>query len=313
MAKLFLSWSGRQSKEIASLLKQYLESLPLSVDIFFSDADIVSGARARQVIDSALETFNLGLVVITADNLESPWIHFEAGALTKVPEVSAVIPLLFDVDISALKQPLAAFQGRKFNEAGILQLVRDLHALDPIRASAEVAVGAARGQFEQFKVSVDAVLQLPPENPGSPVAAPVALDEIRSTLDEVVTIVRELARTETGPVHQPPAGSVVPLNIMINDLRYLRQSRTEARALGIGSPCILMSLKGGWQVIRECRSHDNEFRRALANIRTFFYVLVNDEPAPGASLLDVPNNPPAPREEGSVDATVIVAPVVLGG
>lgn len=53
---------------------------------------------------------------------------FEAGALTKARVGSKLIPLLFDLEISALTPPLSQFQAKKFDQQGLSELVKSLNS-----------------------------------------------------------------------------------------------------------------------------------------------------------------------------------------
>ena len=82
--KIFLSWSGPQSRAIAEALNDWLRRVIQAVKPFYSP-DIEKGAKWSNEIDAALEGTSFGIICLTPDNLNSPWIHFEAGALSKTP------------------------------------------------------------------------------------------------------------------------------------------------------------------------------------------------------------------------------------
>ena len=48
-------------------------------------------------LTKALEGKRFGILCITPENQENPWIHFEAGALWKADEERRVCPLLYDI------------------------------------------------------------------------------------------------------------------------------------------------------------------------------------------------------------------------
>jgi hypothetical protein len=66
--------------------------------------------------------------------VNSPWVLFEAGALTKSLDTSKVIPLLLDLEFSDISGPLAQFQAKKLTKAGVSEVVHSLQvsADDPV-------------------------------------------------------------------------------------------------------------------------------------------------------------------------------------
>jgi len=78
-------------------------------------------ALGRELAES-----HFGIICLTAENLESPWILFEAGAVARSLE-ARVVPLLFGIKPSDLAGPLAQFQSVEANRAGIERLVGDLY------------------------------------------------------------------------------------------------------------------------------------------------------------------------------------------
>jgi hypothetical protein len=62
-----------------------------------SDEDIETGARWAEAIGSNLSDSNYGIVVVTKDNQQKPWLLFEAGALSKAIKEARVVPLLADL------------------------------------------------------------------------------------------------------------------------------------------------------------------------------------------------------------------------
>lgn len=93
--KIFISWSGENSKEIAKELKNTLEKGIFGkskLECFVSDVDISSGDDWWNKIKNELKECKLGIVCITKENIKAPWIFFESGAM--VARDLKVIPLL---------------------------------------------------------------------------------------------------------------------------------------------------------------------------------------------------------------------------
>src|SRR5262245_11670843 len=59
---------------------------------------------------------------MTEENLEAPWIMFEAGAISRVVE-GRVCPIVFDCNKTDLVGPLASFQATAFNKTEVRQLL----------------------------------------------------------------------------------------------------------------------------------------------------------------------------------------------
>jgi len=135
--RIFFSWSGERSRQTAEILSQWLKKVIQAVDPWMSH-EMEKGSRWIQEIPMNLETSRMGIICLTNENLESPWLLFEAGALSKTQEAK-VCTFLLDVSHSDVEYPLAQFQHTTFEKDDIKRLVRtvneqvrkeDEHALD---------------------------------------------------------------------------------------------------------------------------------------------------------------------------------------
>ena len=121
--KVFISWSGERSRALAEVLRRWLPAVIQVVKPYYSPDDTVKGARWSTEIAKELENSRVGLICVTPENLDAPWLLFEAGALSKLGK-SRVCPILFGVDPTDIKGPLVQFQAAKFEKADILRVVR---------------------------------------------------------------------------------------------------------------------------------------------------------------------------------------------
>lgn len=124
--RVFISWSGERSKALAIAFRDWLPLVLHYVEPWLSEADIEAGERWAQSVAKELSASNFGIVCVTSENVNSPWVLFEAGALTKSLETSRVIPLLLDLEFSDISGPLAQFQAKKLTRAGIGEVVHSL-------------------------------------------------------------------------------------------------------------------------------------------------------------------------------------------
>ena len=131
--KLFISFSGERSHLLASALKDWLPHVIHTLKssrIWLSDRDIQPGKAWGRELSDVLGTAALGLICVTPENLSAPWIHFEAGALSKrVDDRSKVIPFLFGLQPRDVKDgPLGLFQAVTADRDGVLRMLRSLNA-----------------------------------------------------------------------------------------------------------------------------------------------------------------------------------------
>lgn len=111
--KVFISWSGERSRELAQALHGWIPLVLHNVEPWLSEADIEAGERWAEVVAKELSDSNFGVICVTRENVASPWILFEAGALAKTMQGSRVIPLLLDLEFTDITGPLAQFRPRK--------------------------------------------------------------------------------------------------------------------------------------------------------------------------------------------------------
>lgn len=127
--KVFISWSGEASRRAADLLRKYLPCMIQDLQPVMSQHDLSSGVRWSEQLSRELEKSNFGIICLTPDNLLSPWVLFEAGALTKHVEGRACCLLLRGLGPADVSGPLAQFQNRLFSWEDFRKLIFDINAL----------------------------------------------------------------------------------------------------------------------------------------------------------------------------------------
>lgn len=126
--KIFVSWSRDRSSQAALALKNWLPKVVQQADPW-SSQDIESGQRWGSEVDARLSETDFGILCLTRENLEQPWILFEAGALAKrVQDKARVVPYLID-DISPteLDPPLSLLQATKSDKGGTWRLIKSIN------------------------------------------------------------------------------------------------------------------------------------------------------------------------------------------
>ena len=130
--EIFISWSGTRGEALAKSLGKWLPKVVQSLKPWVSASDIEKGARWLKEISEKLDKTNFGILCLTPENINEPWILFEAGALSKALGTASVCPILFGFSPSELAGPLSQFQATKLDQEDMLKLLQTINkALGP--------------------------------------------------------------------------------------------------------------------------------------------------------------------------------------
>lgn len=126
--KVFLSWSQSRSEKLARALRDWLPGVIQVVEPWMSAKDIEAGSRWSKNIAEQLEASRFGIICVTPENQNAPWILFEAGVLAKSMENAYVCPYLYDLSPSDLSNgPLSQFQAKQANEYQTWELAQTIN------------------------------------------------------------------------------------------------------------------------------------------------------------------------------------------
>lgn len=126
--KVFLSWSGQRSKEVANLLSDWLCCVIQASRPWISTRDLDRGSLWFGEINDQLKDTTVGIICLTQENKARPWILFEAGALAKGLSTSRVCTLLVDLESKDIEDPLAQFNHTFPTRESVLGLVKTLNS-----------------------------------------------------------------------------------------------------------------------------------------------------------------------------------------
>jgi hypothetical protein len=121
--EVFISWSGEKSRKSAEVLRDWLPSVIQAVIPYYTPKDIDKGQRWSNDIAGKLDASQFGIILVTRDNLDAPWILFEAGALSKNIGLAHVCPILLDLKPTDLSGPLVQFQATQFAKDDMRKLI----------------------------------------------------------------------------------------------------------------------------------------------------------------------------------------------
>ncbi|OGA48709.1 MAG: hypothetical protein A3F74_20830 [Betaproteobacteria bacterium RIFCSPLOWO2_12_FULL_62_58] len=215
--KVFIAWSKAPSLKVAEGLRAWLPLAINSLEPFLSTNDVRSGQRWFSEIGKQLQETKFGILCLTPEGKDAPWLLFEAGALSKIVAESHVVPLLIGLDRVQIEGPLSQFQGPPVTRDGMKKLIQDMNDLtekplkDPILSSA----------FDMFWAEIEPVIRSAEEDVKFP-AAPAKrrpqdemieeiLNAVRShgiSLDQIATRIEQIA-PPTGFLGVPPGSGML--------------------------------------------------------------------------------------------------------
>lgn len=125
---VFISWSGDRSRTVALKLREWLPRVVQSAKPWMSDADIAKGSRGLNELTKTLYAMKVGITCLSPDNLEAPWLLFEAGAISKaIDDTSRLCTYLLDgLKPEDVKPPMGMFQATKATKQDTRKLIQTI-------------------------------------------------------------------------------------------------------------------------------------------------------------------------------------------
>ena len=221
--KVFISWSGKTSEEVAKVLKECIPCVIQSVEPYFSSADIDKGARWSNDIAKELQDASFGILCVTKENLFSAWLNFEAGALSKSMDQSKVCPFLFDLKPSDIQNsPILQFQMTSTNKDEVFKLFKSINAnLNEKKLNDELLSKA----FEAFWPTIDEKLRSISSKVTTPTQNKKDKENEQAPIEEILELIRYQHKLLKSPEELLPPqylqsilniNRMVPRNIMMD-------------------------------------------------------------------------------------------------
>jgi hypothetical protein len=126
--KIFISWSGNRSRAVAEIISDWIKCVIQASQPWISTRDIDRGAIWFSEINEKLKDTSIGIICLTQDNKNKPWILFETGALAKGLTTNRVCTFLIDLEPSDLRDPLAQFNHTTPNRNSLWELVKTINS-----------------------------------------------------------------------------------------------------------------------------------------------------------------------------------------
>lgn len=200
--KVFISWSGEFSRKVAECLSIWIQIIIQTVDVFYSPEDIEKGENWGNRLSKELEESNFGVICLTPENVTAPWIHFEAGALSKATD-SRVSAIMLDITPSDIKGPLARLQNTACNREDFFRLFQSINNSSNSPLKPEILRNAFNNSCERLMSDIDSIIKdytscTPAPEEGD--AAHGARDSDSEAIQEILRIVRNLDNSRNSPI-----------------------------------------------------------------------------------------------------------------
>jgi hypothetical protein len=167
--KVFISWSGERSKLVAELLDDWIQCVIQAVDPWMSSKDIDRGALWFTEISDQLANTTVGIVCLTKENKNKPWILFESGALAKGLSSNRVCTFLIDLAPTDLENPLAQFNHTFPTRDSLWELVRTINITAKENSLKESILARVYDTYwPQFEESFAKIIDSTPEATAAP-------------------------------------------------------------------------------------------------------------------------------------------------
>jgi hypothetical protein len=191
---VFLGWSGNRSRHVAEFLRGWIPKVIQSARPWMSETDIDKGSRGLDEITKALSEIKVGISCLTPENLQRPWISFEAGALSRTigDQTRLCTYLIASLAPQDVLPPLGMFQATRAEKNDTLKLMRTIN----VAVSAEpVSEEDLQDIFDAMWPKLDKHLAtLPPAEEFVPAK--------RST-DDMIAEILQIVRTEANARNKP--------------------------------------------------------------------------------------------------------------
>lgn len=198
--KVFVSWSGKKSRDVARAFGDWLPPVLHAVEPFVSARDIRAGTRWQAEIASELDDTEFGLICVTKENQDAEWLNFEAGALAKSVDSSRVVPLAIDLVPADIANPLGQFQAIRLNKEDVTDLLISMNEACPSPITEENLRKAAEKWWPDLEEELTKIADRRYETEG---AVPTPPRPDRDLLEEVLDSVRTLARSSNAAPRRP--------------------------------------------------------------------------------------------------------------
>jgi TIR domain len=156
---VILTWSGSMAHKVASALYDWLPEVIPNLKPWISSEDIAKGTPWYGNLMGQLEHTKKCIICVTPENVGSPWIFYEAGAVAVKGGTANICPYLVGVAGEEISDtPLGQVQWTKAEGDDTWRLVRDLNKSLPVPHGEKLIRNAFKNQWPKLSKKLGKIL-----------------------------------------------------------------------------------------------------------------------------------------------------------
>jgi len=188
---VFIGWSRPRSKAVATAFRDWLPQVIQAAEPWLSES-MDRGAQWFAAIGTHLKTAAYGIICVTPENADEPWVLFEAGALAIHTSERLACPYLLDMTPAALAGPLGQLQAATADRDGTWQVVQTINNL--LDEGVRLQEDRLRRAFDKWWLDLESKIKAARDMAHEPPA--VRERSVEEKVDEILEAVRALQRSQ---------------------------------------------------------------------------------------------------------------------
>jgi len=193
--KTFLSWSGDKSHMAALAFSEWIPCVIQAIEPWVSSKDIDRGAIWFNEIFEQLKETSFGIVFVTKENQDKPWLLFESGALSKGLSENRICTVLIDLDVRDIDagSPLRHLNHTLLTKDSVLNLVKTINKnIDGSHIQDKHLEISFNALWSDLETSFNNILK---SEPVSEIPRRDDADVLNDILDNVLNINKKISRS----------------------------------------------------------------------------------------------------------------------
>lgn len=210
--KVFISWSGEASRDLALALRDWFPRVLQDVKPFVSSKDIDKGSTWITDLRKELADSSFGVVCLTPENILSPWLNYEAGAIATSLNVR-VCPVLLGVGKNQVNPPLSLLQMTDLTVEDMSLLMDSMNKADGSPLSDQAVRENVGVWWPYLEKSIELI---PIPNPNVIVQASPEPPQPKMPVEEILEeLLRRMRRIEDRLLFRPGSVQIDPVEVAI--------------------------------------------------------------------------------------------------